>query len=91
MNLLYIPKSGMLESNGAVECLSNIIKENKDRTWTILSANDELRMMDKHGYHYETLDLLKDMKKNPDKRITIPTKYLYIYVEKTPLNIFCGI
>ena len=79
-------KIGMLESNGAVECLSNIIKENKDRTWTILSANDELRMMDKHGYHYETLDLLKDMKKNPDKRITIPTKYLYIYVEKTPLN-----
>ena len=77
---------GMLESNGAVECLSNIIKENKDRTWTILSANDELRMMDKHGYHYEILDLLKDMKKNPDKRITIPTKYLYIYVEKTPLN-----
>lgn len=56
-------KIGMLESNGAVECLSNIIKENKDRTWTILSANDELRMMDKHGYHYETLDLLKDMKK----------------------------
>lgn len=79
-------KIGMLESNGAVECLSNIIKDNKDRTWTILSANDELRMMDKHGYHYETLDLLKDMKKNPDKRITIPTKYLYIYVEKTPLN-----
>ena len=76
----------MLESNGAVECLSNIIKENEDRTWTILSANDELRMMDKHGYHYEILDLLKDMKKNPDKRITIPTKYLYIYVEKTPLN-----
>ena len=57
---------GMLESNGAVECLSNIIKENEDRTWTILSANDELRMMDKHGYHYEILDLLKDMKKNPD-------------------------
>lgn len=54
---------GMLESNGAVECLSNIIKENEDRTWTILSANDELRMMDKHGYHYEILDLLKDMKK----------------------------
>ena len=77
---------GMLESNGAVECLSNIIKENEDRTWTILSANDELRMMDKHGYHYEILDLLKEMKKNPDKRITIPTKYLYIYVEKTPLN-----
>ena len=79
-------KIGMLESNGAVECLSNIIKENKDRTWTILSANDELRMMDKHGYHYEILDLLKDMKKNPDKRITIPTKNIYIYVEKTPLN-----
>ena len=38
--------------------------------------------MDKHGYHYETLDLLKRHEKNPDKRITIPTKYIYIYVEK---------
>ena len=31
-------------SNGALTCLANIIKENEDKTWTIVSANDETQM-----------------------------------------------
>ena len=38
--------------NGALTCLTNIIKENKDETWTIVSANDELQMGLDHGWHY---------------------------------------
>ena len=76
----------MLETDGAVYCLGKIIKENEDKTWTILSANDELRMIDNHGYHYETLELLKEMKSHPESRITIPTKYIYVYVEKIPVD-----
>ena len=78
--------SEMLETDGAVYCLGKIIKENEDKTWTILSANDELRMIDNHGYHYETLELLKEMKSYPESRITIPTKYIYVYVEKIPVD-----
>lgn len=78
--------SEMLETNGAVYCLGKIIKENEDNAWTILSANDELRMIDDHGYHYETLELLKQMKNYPSSRITIPTKYVYVYVEKIPVD-----
>lgn len=36
-------------SNGALTCLANIIKENEDKTWTIVSANDETKMGLDHG------------------------------------------
>lgn len=47
-------------SNGALTCLSNIIKENEDKTWTIVS-----QMMGTdgagHGWHYETISFLRNM------------------------------
>lgn len=48
-------------SNGALTCLSNIIKENEDKTWTIVSANDETQMGLDHGWHYETISFLRNM------------------------------
>lgn len=42
-------------TNGARTCLTNIIKENEDETWTIVSANDETQMGLDHGWHYETI------------------------------------
>lgn len=76
-----------LETNGAITCLTNIIRENEDFTWTIVSANDELRMTEKFGYHYEVITLLNEMKnieKNPE--ITIPTDTVYFFIEKKPVN-----
>lgn len=81
-----VEKEG-LESNEAITCLTNIIRENKDFTWTIVSANDELRMTEKFGYHYEVitmLDEMKDLSENPE--ITIPTDTVYFFVEKRPVN-----
>lgn len=82
-----IPIVGGFGMNEAVVCLTNIIRENQDRTWTILSANDELRMADDHGYHYELTDFLRAMERQEDPAsVTIPTKYVYIFIEKTPQN-----
>ena len=39
--------------------LGKIIKENKDETWTIVSANDETQMGLDHGWHYETITFLR--------------------------------
>ena len=47
--------------NGAITCLSNIIHENEDKTWTIVSANDETQMGLDHGWHYETITFLRGM------------------------------
>ena len=74
-------------SNGALTCLSNIIKENKDKTWTIVSANDETQMGLDHGWHYETITFLRNMEyMNKDTKLIIPTKNVYFFIEKIPLN-----
>ena len=66
-------------SNGAITCLTNIIKENKDETWTIVSANDETQMGLDHGWHYETITF-------KDTKLIIPTEKVYFFIEKIPLN-----
>lgn len=76
-----------LETNAAITCLTNILYENEDMTWTICSANDELRMCEDHGYHYEAIELLRRMEDSgPKANITLPTRYVYFFIEKIPLD-----
>lgn len=76
-----------LELNDAIICLSNIIYEHDDWTWTICSANDELRMGEDYGFHYETIDLLRKVENiGRHAGVTIPTKYTYFFVEKIPVD-----
>ena len=73
--------------NGAITCLSNIIHENEDKTWTIVSANDETQMGLDHGWHYETITFLRKQENlKKDTEIIIPTKNVYFFIEKIPLN-----
>jgi hypothetical protein len=76
-----------LEDNGAIACVTNILKENRNFTWTICSADDELRMTEFYGYHYETITFLRelqDLEKNPE--IIMPTQNVYFFVEKIPID-----
>lgn len=76
-----------LQTNQAVTTLTNIIHHEKDYSWTILSANDELQMGYDHGYHYEVITFLHDMEKlNPEKPLYIPSEKIFVFVEKKPLN-----
>ena len=80
---------GRLEMNEAILCTTNIMKENEGQnfTWTIVSANDELRMIEAYGRHTETIEFLADMEYwNRTKEVTIPTEKVYFYIEKKPLN-----
>lgn len=75
-------------SNGALTCLSNIIKENEDKTWTIVSANDETQMGLDHGWHYETISFLRNMEyMNKDTKLIIPTKNVYFFNRKNPAEL----
>ena len=74
-------------TNGARTCLTNIIKENEDETWTIVSANDETQMGLDHGWHYETITFLRKQEKlQADTSIIIPTRKVYFFIEKIPLD-----
>lgn len=80
---------GQLEMNEAILCTTNILKDNegKNNTWTIVSANDEYRMVEKYGRHTETIEFLEDMEYwNRNKEVTIHTEKVYFYIEKKPLN-----
>ena len=88
LELVKVPdfSSGYV-SNGALTCLTNIIKENEDKTWTIVSANDETQMGLDHGWHYETITFLRKLENlNKDTKIIIPTKNVYFFIEKIPLD-----
>lgn len=75
------------EMNEAVVCLTNIIAGEKDYNWTIVSANDELRMGWDHGYHYETMTFLEDIEKlEEDTMVTIPTPVVFFFIEKIPID-----
>ena len=80
---------GNLEMNEAILCTTNILRDNQGENdkWTIVSANDELRMTEAYGRHTETITFLEDMEYwNKNKEVTIPTDRVYFYIEKKPLN-----
>ena len=56
-------------------------------TLTIVSANDETQMGLDHGWHYETITFLRQLEKiDEDTKILIPTKNIYFFIEKIPLD-----
>ena len=80
---------GHLEMNEAILCTTNILWDNRGQNdkWTIVSANDELRMTEQYGRHEETITFLQNMEHwNPNQEVTIPTDRIYFYIEKKPLN-----
>lgn len=80
---------GDLEMNEAILCTTNILKDNKGKndTWTIVSENDELQMIELYGRHTETITFLQEMEFwNQNKEVVIPTERVYFYIEKKPLN-----
>lgn len=80
-------RSSGMETNEAITCLTNILKQEPDFTWTICSANDELRMCEESGYHYEMITMLRQMEKwNKEKKILIPTPKVFFFIEKIPLE-----
>ncbi|MDE7307853.1 MAG: amino acid ABC transporter permease [Lachnospiraceae bacterium] len=82
-----VPALEALESNDAIICLTNIIKENKEGTYTICSANDELRMVEDYGYFYEIINFLREMEgEDAEEILTIPTEYVYFFIEKVPID-----
>ena len=76
-----------LESNDAIICLTNILHDNPKYTFTVISANDELRMVENDGYHYESINFLRAMEGEAQgSYLTIPTPRIYVYIEKIPID-----
>lgn len=76
----------MLQYRPALDLAEEIMNEYEDHTWTIVSTVDELPFIRLNGYHYEWLEFLsKQAKFQKKKQFSIPTKYIFFYIEKKPL------
>ena len=76
-----------LECNDAITCLTNILRDNPRFQFTVCSANDELRMVEGYGYHYETITFLQQMEgERQEGYLTIPTQKVYFFIEKVPVD-----
>lgn len=75
------------QTNSAITCLTNIISQNKDFSYTIISASDERNLAYDHSYHTELITFLRAMEYyDSDTKYTIPSEKIYIFVEKIPVQ-----
>ncbi len=69
--------------NAAVMVTNRIMEELPQNTYTIVSTTDEIYQVIEDGRHEELLTFLTA---EAGERYTIPTEYVFIYVEKHPLK-----
>lgn len=67
----------------AVELTKEITQNIPEDKFTIISTTDELYQVIESGYHVEWIDMLENSGK---KTYTIPTDYLFFYIEKKPIQ-----
>ncbi len=66
----------------AVELTKEIVASMPKFKYTIISTTDELYQVRETGFHEEWADMLKRL---GDETYTIPTEYLFFFIEKQPL------
>lgn len=68
--------------NAAVHVTESIINTYPAYSYTIVSPTDELYQVMQHGRHEELLSFVEKSSSGP---YTIPTEYVFLYIEKHPL------
>ena len=66
----------------AVELTKEITRNLPKYEYTVISTTDELYQLRETGFHEEWIDMIEQYK---DKTYTIPTPFLFFYIEKQPL------
>lgn len=68
--------------NAAVKVTNSIIDACAPHSYTIVSPTDELYQVIQYGWHEELLSFIE---KSGREEYTIPSEYVFIYVEKEPI------
>lgn len=75
-----------IQASGEVRCNYEIMENYPEKTWTIVTTTNSLQIINNKGWHMELCTFLNGMENyTADSRITIPSKYVFFYIEKTPL------
>lgn len=84
-----LPPFYYFQTKGAMLVDSHIIKKYNDFEWTIVAPVNDISVIQNNGYHYELSDFILEQENwNEDIKIQIPTRYVFIYIEKRPIVLF---
>lgn len=75
--------NGMTRYPMTVDLTERITKHVPKQKFTIVSPTDELYQLIDYGYHEEMVDFILA---KSDKTYTIPTPYIFVFLEKKPLQ-----
>ena len=67
----------------AVDLTNSIIENIPEKMFTIVSTTEELYQVIEYGYHEELLTFIKQ---SEDKTYTLPTPYVFVFIEKHPIR-----
>lgn len=75
-----------VQASGEVNCNYEIIENYPDKSWTVVTTTNSLQIVRDYGWHTEVSTFLKEMENyTEDTTVTIPTKYVFFYIEKKPV------
>lgn len=81
LNIMY-----SLQAPGEMQCDYQIMKSYPEKSWTIVTTTNSAQLVEKKGWHMEVCTFLDKMQHyNANTKVTIPTKYVFVYIEKKPL------
>lgn len=75
-----------IQTKGSMITINKIMEEYEDFSWTVVSPVNERSIILNDGFHYELLDFLVEQEHwNQDTSLYIPTKYVFLFIEKMPI------
>ena len=82
LNIVY-----SLQLPGEMKCNYKIMDTCPEKRWTVVTTTSSMQTLREKGWHMEVCTFLEKME-NYTKytTVTIPTKYVFFYIEKTPLD-----
>lgn len=84
-----LPPFYYFQTKGAMLVDNDIMKKYEDYKWTIVAPINDLSVIINKGRHEELSDfILKQENWNKYMNIKIPTKYVFIYIEKRPIALY---
>lgn len=84
-----LPPFYYFQTKGAMLVSCNIMEKYNDYDWTIVSPVNDISVVQNNGYHYELSDFILEQESwDEDIEIRIPTKYVFIYIEKRPIILY---
>jgi hypothetical protein len=84
-----LPPFYYFQTKGAMLVDNDIMEKYEDYEWTIVAPINDLSVILNKGRHEELSDfILKQENWNKNMNIKIPTKYVFIYIEKRPIALY---